>query len=266
MPAQQARYWLLTIPHNDFLPYLPPDCNYIKGQLELGNNTAYLHWQLLVAFNTKKTLTYVKWLFGNTAHAEASRSSAANEYVWKDETAVLGTRFELGKLPINRNSPKDWDLIVENARRGEWSGIPSDVLVRSYSNLQRIYSDNLNPTGIIKQVRVYWGQTGTGKSRRAWDEAGLGSYPKDPSTKFWCGYAGHKHVILDEFRGQIGIAHMLRWLDRYPTIVEVKGSARVLTAECIWITSNLDPTLWYPDIDYETYKALERRFTEVVKF
>ena len=110
----------------------------------------------------------------------------------------------------------------------------------------------------------YWGATGTGKSRRAWDEAGLDAYPKDPRTKFWDGYRGQEHVVMDEFRGAIDIGHILRWLDRYPVIVEVKGSSVVLKASKIWITSNLHPRSWFMELDEITYLALERRL-EIIK-
>ena len=95
--------------------------------------------------------------------------------------------------------------------------------------------------------------------RRAWEEAGLEAYAKDPRSKFWYGYRGEKKVIIDEFRGGIDVAHLLRWLDRYPVSVELKGSSRPLQAEQIWITSNLPPNKWYPDIDRETDQALLRR-------
>jgi hypothetical protein len=110
-----------------------------------------------------------------------------------------------------------------------------------------------------RTCRVYWGPTGTGKSRRAWKEAGMEAFPKDPNTKFWCGYQGQKAVVIDEFRGAISISHLLRWLDRYPVMVEIKGSALPFAAEQIWITSNLDPRQWYPDLDQETTDALMRR-------
>lgn len=42
-----SKFWILTIPHHEFLPYLPPDCVYIKGQLECGEGTGYLHWQVV---------------------------------------------------------------------------------------------------------------------------------------------------------------------------------------------------------------------------
>lgn len=89
----QARYWILTIPHADFLPYKPPTVTYIRGQLERGSGTnQYLHWQLCIGFERKQRLRYVKSLFGNSAHAEPTRSDAAREYVWKDDTAIRETR------------------------------------------------------------------------------------------------------------------------------------------------------------------------------
>lgn len=173
----QGIYWILTIPHADFLPYLPDGVAYIKGQLERGNG-GFLHWQILVAFARKCRLAAVKKCFGASAHCELSRSSAANEYVWKDDTRVDATQFELGKLALKRNCQTDWDAVVASAKCGRMDSIPSDILVRNYSNLRRIHSDYQEPVGIQREVVVYWGATGAGKSRRAWDEAGVDAYPK----------------------------------------------------------------------------------------
>lgn len=257
--TSQARYWLLTIPHADFLPYQPPGVSWIRGQLESGNNTNYKHWQLAVTFGKKLRLRGVKAIFGNTCHAEPSRSDAAEKYVFKDDTAIPNTRFELGQKPIQRNNAKDWERIRELARSGQLESIPGDVYIRNYGNLKRIAVDNSTPVEQEREVFVFWGKSGTGKSRRAWAEAGMDAYPKDPNTKFWDGYRGHKNVVVDEFRGRIDVSHLLRWLDRYPVLVEVKGSATVLAAERIWITSNLDPRNWYPDLDQDTKDALLRR-------
>lgn len=130
----------------------------------------------------------------------------------------------------------------------------------SYRTLRAIASDHSTPRAIVRTVYVFWGRTCTGKSRRAWDEAGDGAYGKDPRSKFWDGYTGQEAVIIDEFRGGIDISHILRWTDRYPVRVEIKGSSRPLDAARIWITSNVDPRSWYPDLDPETLDALLRRF------
>lgn len=301
----QARYWLLTIPHADFLPYLPPNVAYIRGQLELGNGLnpgvlpaneeairgrpdaidehepaiapdgndqlvaepnqrpRYLHWQILVIFSRKLRLGGVKSIFGRTVHAEPSRSQAADEYVWKEDTRVAGTQFELGERPLNRAKSSDWEAIRIAAKRGRMDDIPGDIFVRNYGNLKRISVDYCEPVAVERTVTVYWGPTGVGKSHRAWAEAGIDAYPKDPRSKFWDGYRDQKHVVIDEFRGDIDVAHVLRWFDKYPVIVEVKGSSVVFKAERIWITSNLDPQLWYPNLDQLTRDALFRRLTIV---
>lgn len=251
---------MLTIPHASFSPEspLPPGVDYIKGQLEEGGDTGYKHWQLLVHFIRKVRLRAVRDAFGNY-HAEPTRSAAASDYVWKEDTRVAGTQFEKGELPIQRSKEKDWDKIRDSAIRGALEEVPSDIFVRCYNQLSRIRNDNLKPVAQERTCFVFWGATGTGKSRRAWDEASLQAYPKDPNTKWWCGYQNHENVVIDEFRGSISISHLLRWLDRYPVIVETKGGALPLSARTVWITSNVSPRNWYPDLDYETTQALLRR-------
>jgi hypothetical protein len=254
----QGLYWILTIPHANFTPYLPPGVRHLRGQLERGES-GFLHWQLLAILNRKARLASVKKTFGDTCHAELSRSAAANDYVQKVDTRVEGTQFELGDLPFRRNDPICWERVRTLAMEGRLDGIDAAVYVQHYNSLKRIAADNLQPIGVEKQVMVFWGKTGAGKSRRAWDEAGLDAYPKDPRTKFWDGYRGQSHVVIDEFRGGIDIGHLLRWLDRYPVTVEIKGSATVLKATNIWITSNISPNDWYPDLDEGTKAALRRR-------
>ena len=161
---------------------------------------------------------------------------------------------------IKRNDPHDWDLIWEMAVAGDLGAIPAQIRVQSYRTLRAIGADFAKPVGMVRTCQVYWGRTGTGKSRRAWEEAGLDAYVKDPNTKFWCGYRGQGAVVIDEFRGRIDVSHLLRWLDRYPVNVEIKGSSCPLAATAFWITSNVDPRQWYPDLDSETLSALLRRF------
>ena len=259
MPALQALYWLLTAPHHKYVPFLPPGVAYIRGQLERGGETEYLHWQLLVVLERKGTLTKIQRIFGTRIHCEHSRSDAADQYVWKEDTRVEGTQFELGAKPIRRNKKCDWERVWALATVGDIEGIPENIRVQHYRTLRAICSDYSRPAAMERTCEVFWGKTGTGKSRRAWNEAGDDAYSKDPRTKWWDGYCGQSHVVIDEFRGTIDISHMLRWLDRYPVLVEVKGSSVPLKVKKIWITSNLDPRSWYPDLDEDTKNALLRR-------
>lgn len=255
--SNKAVYWILTMPHHTFTPYLPPGCSFIKGQLELGEG-GFLHWQVMVGFTGQVRLAAVRKTFG-PIHAEPTRSKAAEDYVWKDETCVQGTKFVLGVKRMDRSSPKDWANILQAAKSGDFDKIPADVFIRSYQSITKIAVAHATPIGIERSCRVFWGATGSGKTKLAWEEAGVEAYPKDPMSKFWDGYRGQENVIVDEFRGSIAISHLLRWLDRYPVLVEVKGSSVVFRASKIWITSNIHPREWYPMLDSKTYDALERR-------
>jgi len=145
------------------------------------------------------------------------------------------------------------------ATTGKLLEVEANIRVVHYRTLRTISADFARPPAIVRRVRVFWGDTGTGKSRTAWDELGLDAYAKDPRSKFWDGYRDQPNVIFDEFRGTIDIAHILRWTDRYPVNVEIKGSAKPLLAENIIFTSNLHPKDWYPDLDEKTMEALLRR-------
>jgi len=259
MPAKQGRYWLLTIPQHHFVPWLPPGLCYIRGQLERGGETDYLHWQVLAQCEQKCTLSRIRQIFG-PVHAELSRSTAADAYVWKEDTRVEGTQFELGQRPVRRNVKEDWERVWETAKAGNYEQIDAVIRVQHYRTLRTIRSDYAKGVGMERSCYVFWGRTGTGKSRRAWDEAGFDAFPKDPRTKWWDGYQGESHVVIDEFRGDISISHMLRWLDRYPVLVEIKGATKPLLATTFWITSNDDPRSWYPDQSEESRSALMRRF------
>nr|QJI53649.1 MAG: replication-associated protein [Cressdnaviricota sp.] len=74
------------------------------------------------------------------------------------------------------------------------------------------------------------------------------------------------NVILDEFDGQIQIVHLLRWLDKYPCLIETKGSGSALKATHFWITSNKPIRDWYAGANVSGVQlaALERR-VEVIE-
>lgn len=260
-PNPKARYWILTVPQHLYVPYRPVDCTYIGGQLERGETTGYLHWQLIVVFTQQVRLTRVKTLFGDEVHAEVTRSEAAREYCFKESSAIEGTAFHLGQYPFRRNNPIDWEAIKTKAKLGLLDDvtIPAQVYVNSYGTLKQIKKDHLKPEAGVREIFVYCGKTGAGKSKRAWEEAGWNAYPKQATSKYWDGYQEQENVVMDEFRGQIGISHMLAWCDRYPVIIDNKFGATCLKAKKIWITSNLHPNDWYPDLDAETKSALIRR-------
>lgn len=265
--SDKSKFWIATLSaqQNIFTPtfnLLNEIVIYVKGQLEEGEG-GFLHWQFVIITRRQVRSIQLKRYLPVGIHIEPTRSDAARSYVWKEDTRVADTQFEFGAQPVRRNCSTDWDAIRRDAKEGRLDEIPAQVYVAHYRSLKQIEKDHLRPQALARIIYVYWGVTGAGKSLRAWTEAGFDSYPKDPCTKFWDGYSGHKNVVIDEFRGVISISHLLRWFDRYPVIVETKGGSTVFKAESIWVTSNLSPSEWYPQLDEETTRALLRRLTIV---
>lgn len=261
--GERGRAWCFTLnnyneEHEKLLKNIL--CQYMIYGKEIGE-LGTPHLQGYVYFKSARTFSSLKKKFGSLFHIERAKGTVEQniDYCSKD-----GSIVELGTAPMSRKRKGEveqdrWEDIWKAAKEGRVEDIPARERVMCYNKIRKIEKDYLKPEAVAKEVNVYWGATGTGKSHRAWDEAGLDAYPKDPRVKFWEGYQGHENVVMDEFRGAIDISHMLRWLDKWPVIIENKGGSCVLKARRIWITSNLHPIDWYPDLDEETKKALLRR-------
>lgn len=117
-------------------------------------------------------------------------------------------------------------------------------------------------------VVVYWGETGTGKTRKAFEEArDLGSPYVHPGGSWFDGYDGGQGVIFDDFGGsEFKLTYLLKLLDRYPMRVPVKGGFVQWLPTHIWITSNYSPKDWYTQAKEEHVRALLRRIDRVVRF
>nr|UOF80774.1 rep protein [Cressdnaviricota sp.] len=198
---RQGTYWIGTISCDQpWEPALPTGVAYIRGQRELGAG-GFEHWQIFFITSTKHSCVALARLWSPVVgHWELTRSSAAEQYVWKDDTRV-GEPFEFGTRPIRRNSSTDWELIKQQAIEGELALIPADLFIRYYRTFQAIAADHSVPVAMERHCVCFWGKTGTGKSRSAWELGGQDSYAKDPRSKFWCGYRSQSVVIVDEFRG-----------------------------------------------------------------
>lgn len=144
--------------------------------------------------------------------------------------------------------------------------IPSQVFVNSYSSLRAIAKDYCKPKMRgAQEVHIYWGDTRTGKTRAVYElEPDVFDKPSD--DKWFDGYQGEEAILLDEFRGEIPVGSLLKWLDRYPIRVHSKGSMVPLCTKRWYITSNLNPEEWYLNIDEKTKAALFARFTLIKHF
>lgn len=265
---QQARYWILTINDSDSgESWSPPDTldqnfsgvQWLTGQKEIGSNTGRAHWQLFCSFKRAVRLAAVRKLFGTRVHAEPSRSTAAESYVLKDDTAIHGTRFELGAKAFQRNSKTDWALAKEKAKQGLLDDVPPDVYIKYYRTLKAIAMDNMTKPNDLSSVAGIWihGPPGVGKSHFAREQYGPDLYLK-AQNKWWDGYQGEKNVLLDDLDTKV-LGHYLKiWADKYAFMAECKGSSIQIRPQNFIITSNYTPEELFDDPVLA--QAIRRRF------
>lgn len=255
----------LDLKGNDKIKYL------IYG-FEVGENGTP-HLQGYLEIEKRCEITWYKKNIHKTAHFEPRRGSLeqAVNYCKKD-----GNFYEQGEAKVsNQGKRSDITLVKEIIKGG---GTINDVIevATSYQSIRtgEILLKYRAPLKEEYERKVYWfyGPTGAGKTRVAYEEAR--KIEKEPwmshdSLKWFDGYSSQKAVIIDDFRtNMISFNFLLRILDRYPVRVPIKGSYTPWEAEYIWITSHKGPEelyTWEGNLR-EDIGQLLRRIDKVVNF
>lgn len=242
----EGKYWCFT-DFNLHKNYDKLDYAYCVYGVETCPETGKQHHQGYVEFSTNRKLNRLK-KFDDQIHWEKRHGTQAHaiDYSKKDgDWTEFGTAKE-----CRQGSRKDIAEVREIVKNG---GGMKDVLEVATSmqsiRMAEVYLKHIEKKRDWKpEVYWYWGETGSGKTRRAVSEAGDDYYISSRNLKWWEGYDAHDKVIIDDFRRDFCTFHeLLRILDRYPFRVEVKGSSRQLLAKKIWITS-----CYHPGDVYET--------------
>lgn len=234
--------------------------------LEICPKTKKEHWQCVLAFDKDRTKTWSaakKWSKGRHIEPCDEPVWVNMKYCEKDNNLMLKHHSE--KKPGKRT---DIDEIKNMVR----AGASREEIWNKASNYQAYRIGEIGVSLIAERqkrnwemdVRWYWGETGTGKTRTALEEF-PDAWISGRDLQWWQGYDGHTAVILDDFRGNFCTFHeLLRILDRYPYTVAVKGGSRPLLAKTIIVTSSLPPECIYNT--KEDVKQLLRRISVVKQF
>lgn len=242
-------------------------------QLECCPATQRHHIQGYVEFNSSVRMAAVKGILGPTVHLEGRKGTReqAIEYCRKLDSRVNGPweHGDLGQLKPGRRSDLD------NLADGILSGISKSELVEHHAAAFIRYSRGVEALYNIRtrasapawrdiSCRVYYGDAGTGKTRRAVTESAGDYYILQQGERLWFdGYESQGTLIIDDFYGWIKYGTMLALLDGYTFRCEVKGSFTHAFWTTVIITSNAHPDTWYAR---GMTPALRRRITEIVHF
>lgn len=267
---------MLTIFSADWLEHFEEKCNalistktcsYIVLQKEKCPNTERLHLQGYFAFTNRVRFSGVKTaLKDNSVHIEPRKGSHDEAYAYctKDESRVEGPFVYGNDGTIKKSGDNKFKAMLDDVKAGrndlELAETHSGLWLRYYKALQYYRTLTVPARDFKTEVRVYYGASGVGKSRRAAFEAGVQVYRK-PRGEWWDGYDGSSNVIIDDFYGWIPFDELLRCLDRYSHRVPVKGGFVNFAPKLVIITSNVEPRGWYDAERINEYRfaALLRR-------
>ncbi len=256
---------------------LPQGVKYLIYQRERTPTTNRLHLQGYLICDQPVRIGGIKRILGvDSAHVEPRRGThlEAKEYCSKCESREPGSLVvELGREPVGGGHRSDLTELAADIRAGRteldlFERHPLGYLryARSIERARGLYSRGRSAAAV---VTVLWGDTGTGKTRAAFDRFPDAYWlpPANGGTIWWPGYDGESTVIVDEFgAGGWPLTYWLTVCDRYPLRVQTKGSHLKLAATRFVFTSNLSPMDWYPNAGQRHREALIRRLTNVVKF
>lgn len=280
---ERARRWMLTVPaegekgvsRNEIEAALEPYDSYL-GQLERGES-GYLHRHLVLVHSQPIRFSTLKNRLP-TAHLETVRDLVkCVAYVQKSDTRVedepplVKGLIEVGPGQGHRSDLDDLrarilggqetvdSLIMEDSTAWRHGRMTADLVAAR--DRARLGSGTRNV-----QVRVIYGDTGTGKTRAALD--GLSRLGSVYRVTHWGpgafdGYDGQDSIIFDEFTGQPPIGELLTWLDIYCVDLPARYRSRPAFFVRVVLCTNAAPWTWYPHAPKVQRAALARRLDVV---
>lgn len=257
--TQRSRSWCLTVNN-----YTDDDIETLKGLEsqyliigdELGeNNTPHL--QVYVYFKNAISFNSIKKKIGK-AHIEAAMGSAKANRDYCSKQKVL---YESGEIP-NMGKRTDLEIMKELVLDGNSNkeiirtNVKFTPFVKHMNLIREAHEEERNWETIVK---IYWGKSGTGKSRKAFEE---GCVAVEYHNGFFLKYNGEDNVLFDDYEGyEFPRSLLLKLTDRYPMTINIKGGERNWKPKLIIFTSNTNPKSWSC-----WDSAFERRINEVIQF
>lgn len=246
------------------------DYSYIIFGKEICPKTTKEHLQGYVEFKNAKNMSAIKKLVKNDKiHLETAYKCGTANTRYCSKESVL---FEDGEAKGVQG--KRTDIMIAKEIMYNTGSIP-EVLNNTNSYPAFQYAERMMkylPLSLEyrkKNVLWFWGTTGTGKTREAYEIAkklGGGFWRTSQSTWF-DGYFGQEVVLFDDLRAMnFQFTWLLQLLDGYEINVPIKGSFGRWRPETIIITTNRTPEKMYKGREDEELDQLIRRISEIRYF
>lgn len=235
---------------------------YCVGQVERAPSTGKEHFQGYLQCTRNMSMGSLCKRFADIKCHWAVRRGTheqARDYVTKEETRV-GNPILIGIPKSGQGQRTDLeamaDSIMERKSIREVALEHPTTFIKYHKGAERLLSLVLEKPKDRRrrtvQVQVFYGPSGTGKTRRAlWEnpDAYCLNVQGSSNTIWFDGYFGQSCLLIDEFRGQIPYGYLLSLIDPHPSMewVQVKGGQVPAQWTKVVITSNLPPNKWYSE-------------------
>lgn len=269
----KAKHWCFTInnPTEDDerkLRAAAPLVQYICWGHETGENGTF-HYQGYVSLKSRKRLRQVKQLLSDRAHLEIARGSPQQNVDYCSKGG--GVFVEYGTKPAARGSRSDLQSLQERIKQGASPAEIRDdffgLYLKYHRSINSIIQSHVEPRTWKPTVKVFWGKTGTGKTRAVYNFTDQEKIFVHTGDHWFDGYEGQTVALFDDYGGsEFKLTYFLKLLDRYPMKVPVKGGFVEWVPKNIFITSNRHPKEWYSNAFEEHQNALMRRIDEIKEF
>jgi len=223
---------------------------YVAGR-EHCPTTGRLHYQIYISFKNGKTMKETKRWFGTDKIWMKPGAGQDGEYDEHNQSYVSKEKrfVEIGK-PLKQGKRSDIERAINVLKETNSMASVLDTVMNyqavRHSELWLKYKEPPRPRQTINVIWIY-GSTGCGKTKHVFDTNPLGDNIFQPTTyKWWEGYDGHSHVLIDDIRRDFcSFQDLLQLCDVYPFRRETKGGSRQVQYTTIYFTAPESPlTMW----------------------
>lgn len=270
--SKQNRSWVFTCNHptkeEQHAVEKETGIRYAVWQKEQGE-AGTPHLQGYIQYKTAKRFSTLKRRYPRF-HFEVARGSAEQNRKYCTKEPRLGGPWTVGECP-QQGRRTDLEAVADTIKEKDLDQAITDhptMFIRYHRGMQALSSHysikKREERGWVRpRILVFWGDTGTGKTRKAYQlDKTLYSCSSHDNTLWFDGYSGQKTILFDDFKGGIRYRTLLQITGGYPFHAPVKGGFTMLSFRTIIFTSNHHPDDWYPNI---STPELTRRLTEFGK-
>lgn len=260
MPSPiRGTHWTFTSFKSSKPDFDEKTMRYMVYQKEKCPKTGKEHFQGYVQFLLKKTMTSAKKALNDEkVHLDLARADSESNkaYCTKEESRIDGP-WEFGKS-ADQGTRTDLEAAAELAMKNDMKAIEPTTYVKFHRGLHALRNLHVTPETREIRVTVIWGETGVGKSHMAHELAGKEAYWK-PAGQWWDDYNGEKTVVIDDFDPKENSeSTVLRWMDKWPLRVPVKGGFVAYGCERLIMTSHYAPETWFPEREKEVMRRINQ--------